>query len=187
MKSITVNECVMELFTHKIIYGCIFLVVLLSAWAYSVFLIPYYYMGSFSVTLPPKVDINVANTVTQIMNGQVMPHEPLDNVDAYGKIPVSYKAILSASGDVIQISFSSTNRQKLIAFQKAYEQENIPRLRQYIMTASGTDSGDLIDVIDYKYPRSDGKTYNLFAIILLSGIIVGICDILVVLRKENRR
>ena len=92
-----------------------------------------------------------------------------------------------ASGDVVKVSFSSTNRQKLIAFQEEYEKNSMPKVKKFIQAASGVDSDELINVIDYKYPLSNGKTFNVFAILLLGGIIVVLCDILVVLRKESRQ
>lgn len=187
MKKITVNDCIIEFLAHKLIYGAIFFVVFLSVWAYSTFFVPYYYIASYSVTLPTKIDINIANTATQILNGKVMPYEPEENSTASQRTAVSYSAFLSASGDVVKVSFSSTNRQKLIAFQEEYEKNSMPKVKKFIQAASGVDSDELINVIDYKYPLSNGKTFNVFAILLLGGIIVVLCDILVVLRKESRQ
>ena len=150
-------------------------------------MIPFIDLRTQQNKIKEKIDINIANTATQILNGKVMPYEPEENSTASQRTAVSYSAFLSASGDVVKVSFSSTNRQKLIAFQEEYEKNSMPKVKKFIQAASGVDSDELINVIDYKYPLSNGKTFNVFAILLLGGIIVVLCDILVVLRKESRQ
>lgn len=165
MQQLSLQDFAREIKACRFSLLLIFDVAFVFCLLYSLLHVSSFYMKSIEIALPANIEINTANTATNILSGAVfMP--PIKHGTP------GFTSTLSVGGNSIYVRFYGSDETKVEDYSELYLDRSITALKNYIRDSVGEDKTKQVKLIssnkEYRGNVVHSKSINLLAMVVAS-------------------